>query len=625
MKLFRLIPLLLLSGSLKAQMGDTALWKPFELIASKNTGTTGAVRINVPIAEGGSIADAISQYSALFVKTYSPGNLASTSMRGMGAQHTAVLWNGINLQSNMNSNMDLNLLPMFFIDQAYIETGANASCAGNGAIAGAIQMNNAIPKQNAVFGEIQYGSFNKKSIAAGVSANIKKWSFCSRFMDKTVENDFRFRNYFVPGKPYENLSNSRFQQSGFMQELAFNPSSRHSFYANYWYLQTSRQLPPPMGVVTSANEKQDDYSTKMILKHQWAAAKDVEVINKLVFLDETINYFNDFLSPAFNNSKSVMAESGVNWQMIKAIKFTTELNYNLQNAKIDGNKEQKQRNLLTLYQALEFNTVKNRLKLKIGNRQLMADGVMVPSAPDFSAELRVLPVLKLKTNLAASYRLPSFNDLYWQPGGNSQLKPELGKKAEFSTEVLHKQFKNTVTVFLHHVSDWILWAPDPQTSIWRAGNAKSVRSTGIETSFEQKIKLGKFNKLVGFGRLQYLQSINTAVYAQDSTSLGKQLFYTPNLTGFLQVQYLAKYYGISAGAIYTGWRYTTADNNPDAVLPGYVLFNASFTTQFKIRKNSFSLIAAVYNLGNKEYQIVENRPMPLRNFSITIKYHINYD
>ena len=76
---------------------DTSVWRNFELIASKDHINPGSIRINLPQQQDGSIADVLSKNSALFIKTYAPGSLATTSMRGMGAQHTAVLWNGINL------------------------------------------------------------------------------------------------------------------------------------------------------------------------------------------------------------------------------------------------------------------------------------------------------------------------------------------------------------------------------------------------------------------------------------------------------------------------------------------------------------------------------------------------
>lgn len=624
MKSVWLISLSMFSASLVAQVSDTTIWRPFELISNRTGQSTGSIKVNLPVLNGGSFADVLSQYSALFVKSYSPGNLASTSMRGMGAQHTAVLWNGVNLQSNMNSNIDLNLLPVFFIDQASIETGANSSSVGNGAIAGAIQVNNKMPSGKSVYGEFQYGSFSQKSIAIGANVNLKKWSFNSRFLSKSVENDFTFNNYFLPGKPEEKLRNSRFTQSGFMQELGYKLNNKNKLYANFWYLQTQRQLPPAMGIINTNNERQDDYSTKFLLQHKYDFKKLI-LTNKLVYLNEQINYFNDLLNPAYNNSKSYLVDSKLEWNVTPELDLFSEINYNYQTAETDGYRKGKSRHLINLYTGIQWKSVSGKRKLKVGNRQMMSNGEMLPSAPDMGFEWKVNKWMKMKGNLAASYRLPSFNDLYWVPGGNPALKPELGKKAELSSEFISNAFKSGLTVFMHHVNDWILWTPNPSGSVWTANNAKAVSSKGIELSAEFKQSINGRAQLKCFGRYQFVNSINTQVYAADSNSLRKQLFYTPKHTGFIQLQYLQKQFGLSFGAVYTGSRYTTADNSPENVLKGFVLFNASATTQLKLKNHALSLIFSVANLTNKSYQVVENRPMPLRNFTITLKFNINHE
>ncbi|HEY1046454.1 MAG TPA: TonB-dependent receptor [Bacteroidia bacterium] len=624
MKAAWLISLSMFSASLAAQVSDTTIWRPFELISNRTAQSTGSLKINLPVLNGGSFADVLSQYSALFVKSYSPGNLASTSMRGMGAQHTAVLWNGVNLQSNMNSNIDLNLLPVFFIDQASVETGANSSSVGNGAIAGAIQVNNRLPAGKAVYGELQYGSFSQRSLALGANANLKNWSINTRFLSKSAENDFTFNNYFLPGKPEEKLRNSKFIQSGFMQELGYKLNKKNRLYANFWYLQTQRQLPPAMGIINTNNERQDDYSTKFLLQHKYDYKK-VNLTNRLVFLDEQINYFNDLLSPAYNNSKSYLADSRLEWNVTPELDLFSEINYNYQTAKTDGYRNGKSRHLINLYTGIQWKSTSGKRKLKVGNRQMMSNGEMVPSAPDLGFELKLSKWMKLKGNLAASYRLPSFNDLYWVPGGNAALKPEIGKKAELSTEFISNSFKSGLTVFMHHVNDWILWTPNPSGSVWTANNAKAVSSKGVELSSEFKHAINNRSEFKCFGRYQFVSSINTQVYAADSNSLRKQLFYTPKHTGFLQMQYLQKQFGLSFGAVYTGSRFTTADNTAENVLKGFLLFNASATTQLKIKNHAFSLILLVSNITNKSYQVVENRPMPMRNFTLTLKFNINHE
>lgn len=609
----------------QAQPMDTAVMKAFELIASKPVSNTGAVRINMPLESSGSMAEVLSQNSALFVKSYSPGNLASTSMRGMGAQHTAVLWNGINLQSSMNSNIDLNLLPAFFFEKASIETGANASAAANGTIAGAIYLNNELAKRKSFYGELMQGSFGQQAYSGGFSFYKGKWISNTRFIFRSADNDFEFTNYFLPGKPLEKLRNSAFNQSGLMQEIKLELNKSHSIYANYWYLQTSRDLPPAMGIVNTNNEHQDDYSSKLIIKHEGSLGAKTELNSYLAFISEEINYYNDLLSPAFNNSYSLISESMLKWKVNSQLELATSLNYTMQNASTDGYINGRERHLVTLWTGMHWNSKNKLMKLSFGNRQIMSSGVMMPSSPDIGAELKLNKKWKLKGNVAAGFRIPSFNDLFWLAGGNQDLKPEVSRKSEISTEFKSGDFSSALTAFYHHVNDWILWSPDPSSQIWRASNAKTVESKGIELASEYKLTFSKFHHVKFFGRYQFVRSVNSKVYLYDSSSLGKQLFYTPQHTGFIQMRYQYGNLRFSLGTVYTGSVFTTADNTLDNVLEAYTIFNTAISYQLTYKKHMSILSFSVNNIGNKTYQVIENRPMPLRNYQISIKFNINYE
>ncbi|MCC6817279.1 MAG: TonB-dependent receptor, partial [Bacteroidia bacterium] len=594
-------------------------------IASKEVANIGAIKINMPLPYSGTMADVIGKYSALFVKSYSPGNLATTSMRGMGAQHTAVLWNGINLQSIMNSNIDLNLLPVFFFDQASIETGANASSAANGAIAGAININNLAKSANRSFGEFSMGSFGQKSAAIGSSFASKKWNASSKFITRSADNNFKYSNYFIPGKPLENLKNSEFNQSGFMQDFKFIPNKIHSFYINYWYLETSRNLPSAMGITSNFNEHQDDYSHKLMALHKANFSSKVELNNKLALVNEQINYFHDLLEPAFNNANSFFIESSLKWSVNNLLDLESSISHTYQLAKTDGYSDGKIRNLIAIFSKLSYASKNKKLKLSLGSRQLMINGVMAPASPDLGAVLSLSRSLKWKSNAAAGFRVPSFNDLYWQAGGNPLLKPEMSKKVESSFELNYKNFNASSTFFLHHVNDWILWSPDPVSQLWRASNAKSVVSKGTELAAEYRMKLNQFHNLKLFGRYQLVDSRNVQVYSHDSAALFKQLFYTPNHCAFLQLVYNFKAVEFQMGSNYTGAVFTTADNDLDNQLNAYLIYNASISYRFVFKSYLSELAFKVNNLSNVNYQVMLNRPMPLRNYQFSLKFNIKYD
>ncbi|MDQ3048949.1 MAG: Plug domain-containing protein, partial [Bacteroidota bacterium] len=82
------------------------------------------------------LADILINESQIFIKSYGLGSLATTSFRGAGSSHTAVLWNGFNLQSPMNGLLDVSLVPSGFIKNIQIQYGGSGALWGSGAVGG---------------------------------------------------------------------------------------------------------------------------------------------------------------------------------------------------------------------------------------------------------------------------------------------------------------------------------------------------------------------------------------------------------------------------------------------------------------------------------------------------------
>ena len=79
--------------------------------------------------------------SPIFIKSYGLGSLATTSFRGGSASHTAILWNGFNLGSPMNGQLDLSLVPVSLANNVSIQYGGAGALWGSGAVGGAILLN----------------------------------------------------------------------------------------------------------------------------------------------------------------------------------------------------------------------------------------------------------------------------------------------------------------------------------------------------------------------------------------------------------------------------------------------------------------------------------------------------
>ena len=610
----------ILALQLSAQKDSFAFLQSATVTANGNSQNVGIGKFDINLKNNSTIADALQNQSALFIKQYGVGSLATASMRGLGGQHTAVLWNGFNLQSCMNSIIDFNLLPSFLIDNAAVETGANTAICGNGALAGTVYLNNKPLVKNSVFSEIKTGSFDNQSLGLGFAYGKKKVFTQTRLLYRQADNNFEYKNIFKINNPTELQTNNKLEQKGLLQEIQFIMNKQHSFFGKAWILETSRQLPLPMGVVNNANEKQYDFAQRFIIKHENNISKQIVNTNKIAFFDEELNYYNNYYPVAYSQSKTVIAECDIKIFTSKKSFFYAQINNTFTKAKTDGYSNWPERNLFSILLKYQWQ-LKEKLKLSAASRKQLVDNNLAPLAPDFGLDYLMLNWLTFKGNISASYRVPSFNDYYWNIGGNENLKPERGFKQEISIETKIKKSKLSSTFFNNEVNNWILWQPNQTSGIWTATNAKQVNSKGVEIAIDLNQKYRQHSLQIN-SRYQYVKSTNTKTDIELQRSLNKQLIYVPFHTAFVSLNYHFKNLLVDIGNQYTGSRYTTTDNDKNYKLLGFNLINTGISYLLKYKQINSVFNFKINNVLNKNYQIIENRPMPLRNYQITLKFKI---
>ena len=82
---------------------------------------------------GGTVAELLQARTPLYLKSYGPGQLASITLRGTSAQHTAVLWNGLNIMLPTLGQNDFALLPVAANTRLAVQPGPAADVDGVGA------------------------------------------------------------------------------------------------------------------------------------------------------------------------------------------------------------------------------------------------------------------------------------------------------------------------------------------------------------------------------------------------------------------------------------------------------------------------------------------------------------
>ena len=258
------------------------------------------------------------------------------------------------------------------------------------------------------------------------------------------------------------------------------------------------------------------------------------------------------------------------------------------------------------------------------------DGKFTPVIPyaGFDFKLFKNKDLLLKGNIARNYHQPSLNDMYWQPGGNPNLKPEQGLSMESGIEYQqaiskYHKIKTEVTAYRSDIDNWIIWIPSYK-GYWEPRNIKRVLSQGVELNIQLDGYLGKIGYKIS-GNYAYTRSVNYGdqlVWGDES--YGKQLVYIPLHSGNVMVNFSYSRFFITYQNTTYSERYTTSSNDVtrrDWLYP-YYMNDLILGKDFAIKKLSLSVEFKIYNLFNETYHSVLYRPMPKRNYLVQLMFKI---
>ena len=119
---------------------------------------------------------------------------SSPSFRGTTSQQTVVVWNGININSQLLGQTDFNTISTRSFNSIDVKAGGGSVVYGSGAIGGTIHLNNDLKFTDIFKNDLQinYGDFNTLSAIYGITAASKKISFDASFTRNSSDNDFKF-------------------------------------------------------------------------------------------------------------------------------------------------------------------------------------------------------------------------------------------------------------------------------------------------------------------------------------------------------------------------------------------------------------------------------------------------
>lgn len=539
--------------------------------------------------------------STLYFKENGTGSgVASVSFRGTTAQQTAVVWNGININSQFNGQTDFNAVATSGFGSVSVRPGGGSVVYGSSAIGGSVHLENDIRfgdhLDHAFFAS--YGSFDTKSVFYRLDAGSDRFGVKATISRNSSANDYPF-----PNSDRKN-DNAQFENTGLDVAAAYKLSARNTlkFYSRVF--DGERHF--PLLTTSDTKTKYADFNTSNLLEWEHQGARLTSKV-KIAYIAEAYKFFENIANDFFYHGKAetAIAKYDVAYRFGQKILLNAVVDYTKTSAR--GSDIDKNAREIGSASLLYRHRLSQIFLYELGFRQEITNNYDSPLL--YSAGLKFTPseVYSVRINGSRNFRIPTFNDLYWADGGNPNLKPESSYQAEAGADLHLKNAKLSITGYYMKIDDMIQWLPGTSAS-WFPQNVNKVEAYGLEALAEIKKRLGR-HELSANATYAYTVSKN------EKTQ--KQLIYVPYHKATGAIGYGYRKFSATLQGLFNGEVFTRSDNNDRYNLDGYVVANAILAYDFG-HENSYRVGVAARNLFDSEYYTMERRPYPGRNYCVTL-------
>ena len=547
-----------------------------------------------------SLSDLLNFNSDIYIKENGYGMVASPSFRGTNASQTAVIWNGISINSNLTGQTDLNTIVTGSLTNIIIRSGGGSSQYGSGAVGGSIHLNNTIDFTENTNNELTmyYGSFTS---VGGIFK--RKMATEKKYLDMAID-------FISSDNDFEYIGLNRKNQNGEFNKLNISlngglRSDRSSLIWNSNYFSGARNL---SGTITTFNKDSYEDETFRNLFTWNSTSKKWNNTIKGAHIFERYQYYPNRENVLYFEGKSNTIIGDYQLECNISEKITVSSILNLTHIKAEGtNIGNESRNTLAAI-FIWKQLVSDQLSYNINIRQEFLNDFENPLIVSIDTKYKINQWYSLKANASKNYRVPTFNDLYWNNGGNIYLKPEISYQGAISNEFYFKYFLFNMNLFYINSKDLISWQPDIN-GMFSPINISETENIGFEMAakFSKSIQKNIFN--IG---------INYAYTSAKNIETGKQLMYVPfhKVTG--TIDYRIQRFNAYFQQLFNGNVFTTTDNSTD--LDSYLVANIGLDYFFLYKTMPVKIGFKFNNIFNKYYENVAYRPMPNRNIQTTITF-----
>jgi vitamin B12 transporter len=548
-----------------------------------------------------SLTSLLNYNSVIYFKENGLGMVSSPSFRGTTAAQTAVIWNGININSQLNGQTEFNTLSAQNFNTVAIRSGGGSAIYGSSAIGGSVHLNSNLSYAKRFENKLRldYGSFNTLGLNYNMQVAQEDLSAQVSFSRNSSNNDYPYLDTDMKNE------NGQFYNTtlGLNFGLKLNTNNSLHFYSHLF--EGDRHF---SGTLTAPSiSKYIDLNTRNLV--EWIG-KYHRFVSKFrtAFLSEKYKYFENASTSIFSygEAKTFIAKYDLSYKIKNNIELNSVLDYNKTNGN-GSNLGENDRQIGSVVLLLKHQLF-SKFLYEVAVRKEFSDVYGSPVLFSIGTNYKPFSFYQLKLNGSRNFRIPTFNDLYWQGSGNPDLLPESSYQVEIGNAFAFKNINFSITNYFIKIQDLIQWKPGLDSN-WRPNNIGKVSTYGAEVLFNYSKKIA---------RNQFDFTATYAYTVSEDEVKKKQLIYVPyhKFTAALAYSYadISMYYQY----LYTGEVFTSSDNYYS--LDDYWVSNVGVNYRLG-KKNKLQLGINVLNVFEEKYQSVSMRPMPGRNYTINLIFN----
>lgn len=599
-----------------------------------------------------SVADAARQLPSVTLKDYGGvGGLKTISVRSLGAEHTAVQIDGIKISDAQTGQIDLGRFSIQNIERIELINGNAPDALQPARAYASASVLNLVSKIESFHRSAretlwrlgsQVGSFGQFNQSASLFSKLSPRASIGIDLERIAargEYDYRLQN----GRETLNLTrrNADLRSIRAESDLALNLSESSTLFVKAYFYDSERGLPNAVAIRPDPNLIE---VSRQRLWHKDAFAQTrflTSVSERLKLSVGAKLAYNDlrFAEPALDprnpdiddryiqreaygaaslayrisekTTASLATDFAVNalnasfYQAAQPVRTTTIAALALAH---QGETLSLETNLVATYasETTVFGT-------SAPNRNALAPSIAIGYKPFADGGFR------LRASHRQTFRLPTFNDLYYARVGNPDLRPEYARQwnvgigYERISSSPWRQFAIRLDGFRIDVTDKILAVPRDAFN-WSMRNIGAVETLGFDARAESQIQIASATlSLVGNYTRQDVMDVSPA-----SLTPNQQIPYAPKelATAFISLE--KDFWSIGYALSYTGFRFSLPENDASNVLPAFWLSDASVSVGFPLWNFFAKVKCEASNLFNARYEVIQFFPMPARNFRLSL-------